>query len=448
MKIRRLLKWILVVLVVLAVVIRVAIPIAGTVAANRVLPEVLGTDAQIGNISMVLVRGKLSVGDIKVGQPQGFEGAPLLTLKRIGVDIDLSSLRKGPLTIEDVTVTDLNLNLICDSNGVINATALAQSSDTNAPEPSAETSAPPAVVVEKFNVSNLSVKYTDYSCDPVMVIDITNLNITATNIVFDPAAAGGTNLLTALTLTAVMKQAGVTNDAYLGVTARTGVLGTGIPAVNLLARLSGFDLKTVKALLVPGITQTLGGSCIDAYVDLVLASDVLDCKAVVKSKGASLPFAVGGTPEHPEVDKSTALGNLVTRPGAVVGSLVKDTAGAGVALAKGAGSTVAAAGSGAARTVAGLGKGLFHTAKSVATLDIKGAGKGLSEATVGTVKNAAGMVGDTAGAAVQGVAETGSTLSGQARGDNWRTASRERWETQWDEALREIKKMPYPQPRK
>jgi uncharacterized protein YjbJ (UPF0337 family) len=69
--------------------------------------------------------------------------------------------------------------------------------------------------------------------------------------------------------------------------------------------------------------------------------------------------------------------------------------------------------------VAKLGSGLLKTAKGVVTLDAETAKSGLTDATVGTLNEAANTVTDTADTAAQGVADTARTASGQDDVQKW-----------------------------
>jgi hypothetical protein len=178
-----------------------------------------------------------------------------------------------------------------------------------------------------------------------------------------------------------------------------------------------------------------------------MAVDILDCKASVKTADNTLRLAIEGTPTKPVVDKSTALGNFVTRPGAIIGGLVGDASGAGIKVIAGAGKTTAAAGVGVARVVGGFGKGLFHTAKGVATADLEGIKSGLHESTIGTVTETAQTITDTTSIAADSAGDIASTAIGKAGTDAWRAGCEDRWNTLWLEAQDKVNVAPYPSPK-
>jgi len=442
---RKTLLWIAAILI----IIRIAIPIAGVIAVNRLLPGILGTECRIGHINLLLIRGRAAVGRIKIEQPQGFEGEPLFKLKRISVNADLSSFKSDRTpTIESVTIKELSLNLIRNTDGTMNIASLGSSSATNTPagtNSEDEVSSPQAIVLNKLTVNDMSLSYLDLTYDPPITVKMENCNLTLTNLLFDASQTDTEKLDTSLILTAVLKQQDM-HDAFIGISAELGVLGTNVPPVNSAVRITGLELSTLGASVPAGVPQILGGSCVDIYIDLAMAIDILDCKAKVKTEDHTMPLAVGGTPSHIIVDKSTALGNVITRPGALIGGLIGDTGGAGLELIKGAGKTTAAVGSGAAKIVGGLGKGLFHTAKGVATADLEGIKHGVHESTVGTAKETMHTVSDTAGTAAHSVGDAASSAVGKDDADAWRSGSKTRWTELWQKAKKKVKEAPFPKP--
>jgi len=443
----KILLWVVGILVVL----RIALSLGGVPITNRILPGVLGTAASIETLDLALSRGKLSAAGITVYQPAGFEGGPLLSLGEVAVDINMRTLVGGPLSVESASVDRLEVNLVRNKDGILNVATLAGGSDTNAPaEPEPEddepSSSPTAVAVRELHVRELVFSYRDLAHDPPLVVHVADCNASVTNLVFDPGNAGEPLLSGNAVLTALLKQPDF-HDAFVGLTARFGVLTTDPPPVVAAARIVGLELKSgVDAVVPPGVIQTLGGSCVDAYVDVTMAVDVLDFRLKLKTEDNTMPFAIGGTPSDWHIDKSTALFNLVSRPTMLVGGVVTDVGSAGVEVVEGAAKTTAAVGKGALSVVGNLGKGVFKTAKGVATADLSEVGDGLKTATVGTVTETAEAIADTATTAVKGVGDTATEVIGKDDADAWRDGCEARWHEQWDAARAEVLAAPYPRP--
>jgi hypothetical protein len=426
------------------------------IVANKVLPGALGTAASIKSLGLSLTRGYVSTGDITIAQPDGFEGEPLFSLGKASVNVSMTSLINGPITVQSVVIDSLSLNLIKNTNGVLNAEMLAGGGDTNAPaleepETTNATSTPPAIAIKKVDVRDLSVSYRDLTFDPPLVVHLDDCDISVTDLLFDPEQTGSKKLDGKLLLTALLKQPEV-HDAFIGVTARLGVLSTNVPAANAAVRVVGLDLGLIGTALPPGISTTLsatlGGSCLDAYADVAVAMDILDLKAKLKTADNTMHFAMGGTPLAPKVDKSTALFNLVGRPGALVSGVVTDVGGAGLQVVGGAAKTTAAVGKGALKVVGSLGKGLFKTAKGIATADLGEVGEGLKTTTVGTVTEAADAVVDTTTTVAAGIGDTASAAIGKGDSDAWHHGGEARWNTIWAEAKTKVAEAPYPTPKK
>lgn len=232
---------------------------------------------------------------------------------------------------------------------------------------------------------------------------------------------------------------------YLGLIARIGPVGTGLPPLNAVIRLGALELKPLDVVIPAGTSLALGGSAMDIAVDLALTPELLDCKINVEVAGGHvIPLAIGGTPDKPEVDTSSLLFGVILHLGGGVGRLVGNIGGAGYQLAAGAAETTWAVGKGAVNVVGSIGGGLFKTLTSVATGDFAGTVDGLSDTTVGTAKAAATAAGDVAGEVAEGASATADTTTGVDDDLRWRDESPRRWEESWTEAHRLLNEMPFP----
>ena len=122
----RILGIVVLAVVVLLVVLRAALPSLGVAVANGKLPDLLTAEASIGAIDLALLRGRAGVRAIRIGQPPGFGDGDFLSLGNVSADVCMASLRRAPLTIEDVTVEDLAVHVVRDAEGRLNAASLAK----------------------------------------------------------------------------------------------------------------------------------------------------------------------------------------------------------------------------------------------------------------------------------------------------------------------------------
>jgi len=453
--IRKRLAWkpALLVLLVILIVGRVGISIGTVPLLNTMLPGILGTGAAVDTVHIGPLNGHVSVRGLIIDQPDGFDGDPLCSLGNATIDVSTLSVLHAPFTIESINVDGLCLRLIRNTNGTLNVATLGSTADANAAtaeerntenDPDAEDSPSSAcITITRVHIKNLSISYEDLSCDPPLRVHVADCDGTAVNILLDPAGGKEGILPGFIRLTARLEQP-PRNDAYVGLQARVGIIGTNAPAVVAAMRAVGIELKPLGAVVPTGTSQTLGGSCVDVYGDLRMSHLLLDANVDVKTEDCTLSMAVGGTPYEPNVDKSCALFNLITRPSALVGGIVADAGSATVEAAGATLKTTAALGLGALKTVGSIGMGVAQAGRGVVTADLDDVGEGLKTATVGTVSEAVDTVVDTTLTAADGVGSTASAAIGKADTDAWRATCRERWESLWLEARGAIHGAPYP----
>ena len=439
--------WIALGLAVLLIVVLMAIPPIAVKVVNAKSGDFLNAQVTLKDIDLNLFRGYVGLEGLHVAQPEGFVGDALLDLAHAHVNVKMGSLLHPPIVISDVRVEGLAMHIIKDTNGVLNVERLAKTPPQpkeDRPEKPGSAGEPPAVALERLAVSDLNVRYSDFSLgDGTLDVAIRDLLLTVTDILFDPAAPVDKAMPGRVLMTARLDQ-GEQPNARLGVIARLGVLSTNVPAVNAAVRLSGAELKAYDVVLPPGTAATLGGSCLDLAADAVVSPDILDVKAAIITKGSTMPMSVGGTPANPQVNLGDVAGLLGARLGGQVTSMAGNVGSAGVEVAGTAVKSAVAVGQGAGRIVGALGGGLFKAVKGVATGDIKAAGEGLKDSTVGSVKAAVGTVTNVTMTAVSGVGEAAGKGSGKASADAWREGVSSRWEQEWTTTVKVVDSMPYP----
>jgi hypothetical protein len=164
---------IIIVLILLAVIIRLVLSLAAVKIANRELPGILNTEASVGSISLGLLRGYVSIKDLRIGQPEGFGEGNLLLVPELSVKVKLSSLYNPPLIVEEVILTDWEVNIVKNADGLMNIDAI-QPESSPEPAPASkpgsgkksegeEDSSSKAILVQKFSIKNLSCSYTDHA---------------------------------------------------------------------------------------------------------------------------------------------------------------------------------------------------------------------------------------------------------------------------------------------
>jgi hypothetical protein len=84
----------------------------------------MGTEVGLDSVSIKLTEASASLSGLRVANPAGFSNAPVFTLGNIKVDIDVGSLTGEVLVIEEITITDPQVNFEMNAEGVSNLDAL------------------------------------------------------------------------------------------------------------------------------------------------------------------------------------------------------------------------------------------------------------------------------------------------------------------------------------
>lgn len=446
---RRVLRWGLAAAVVFAAA-AIALPYAAVNVANRLMAAHLKADARLVSVKLRPWRGYVGLNGLCIEQPEGFGSEPLLQVGHARVDLKMPALLRGKLIVQEVALEDVFVRVGRNADGVLNTDALiekpTEKEEVPAEEPVEPEAAkkPVALVIRRADVRNGAVSYFDLSGSRPLDVRLDDIRAEIRDLLFDADRVGDGTLPGWAVVRARIRQGEPAVDSELGLSARVGALGDGVPAVNAVLRLVGFELATIGPLVPIGVRQALGGRGLDVHADLALASDVLDCRARIMPPGNVIPFALGGTPGAPVVRTGDVLGTLLFRAGGGLGSLAENVGGGALRVGEaGLDGTVAVA-KGAGRVVGSVGRGLFETARGAVQGDLRAAGEGLKGTAVGTAGALAGTVTNTAGVLTGGLIETAGTAVGTERMRNWRGESAQRWQAAWQEALDALMAMPYP----
>lgn len=157
-------------------------------ALNKQLPEMLGVEAEVGDFNLRVFRGHLNIEGLVIGQPEGFEDeASLLTFAHFSARVSVRSLLTGNIRVAEVTLRDASLNLQIDEDGLLNVMALKLIAEAPEPEPpSLATQAGPKVSVDRVNLENLQLSFSDRS-DPMgeIKVNLTDLSVVLEGIHLD-----------------------------------------------------------------------------------------------------------------------------------------------------------------------------------------------------------------------------------------------------------------------
>jgi hypothetical protein len=89
---------------------------------------ILGSDVSVGSVDISLKSGRGTIRDVKVANPEGYDG-DAFTLREITLDIEVGSLNKDPIVIDEIRVAAPAVNVILDERGRSNITAIKEAVD-------------------------------------------------------------------------------------------------------------------------------------------------------------------------------------------------------------------------------------------------------------------------------------------------------------------------------
>jgi hypothetical protein len=414
-----------------------ALPSVLVTVSNQGLSRHLATPAKLDSVDLGLLDYRVTLQGLRISQPDGFSGDPVLNLPEARVKLVLSSLFGSSLTIEEVMITDLSVHVVRDENGDLNVVHLLQPQARDA----GTTEARKPVHIKRVSIGNMTIRYTDSALsDESVDITINRVGAVITDLYLDPAGSGGHPLDGRAEMTGYFVQPGM-SDAPLGIIVRFGPIDTTqpIPAARAAMRLAGGELQPWQALLPRGLSQAIGGDIIDINVDATISTDALDCSvAVVTPAGDALRLSVGGTPRRPEVEQGGVRGVVADRAKEAGWNTLGNMGDTGGELGRTALSSAAVAGKGAVSTVWGTVTGLVETASTVSKGHIVAGGAGFLGTVRSTVTDAGHMVGDTGASLLAGGARTASAAGGGDRNELWRADTQRRWARSWEQARRSV----------
>jgi AsmA protein len=153
--------------VVVAVLLLIVLALPLFINANKFKPKLetqltsaLGRKVTIGNISLALFSGGVSVSDVAIADDPAFSSSPFLTAKELTVGVELMPLIFSKrLEVRSITLDSPDVALIHAPNGTWNYSSLGNSGASNgAAKPAPAQSAPPASGSDDDAAANLTVQ--------------------------------------------------------------------------------------------------------------------------------------------------------------------------------------------------------------------------------------------------------------------------------------------------
>lgn len=86
--------------------------------------QIMGTKVSVGSVDISLKSGRGTIRDVSVANPDGFSSHDMFKLHEITVDIDVASLKKDPIVIDEVTISAPEIHVEANANAQTNVSVL------------------------------------------------------------------------------------------------------------------------------------------------------------------------------------------------------------------------------------------------------------------------------------------------------------------------------------
>ncbi|MGH1377257.1 MAG: AsmA family protein [Alphaproteobacteria bacterium] len=151
-----------------------------------------GLDLNVGgDIEVsILPSPRFSVTDVSVGSPDGSKGEYLAQLKRFDVNVALSPLLEGKVSVSHVTLVDPVISLEMMKSGKLNAITKEVQSMISSSDGNSNKAAMPAIALEKVRIKNGSFSYFDHNNDNTITVHNINSDLSAKSLMGPYSAQG------------------------------------------------------------------------------------------------------------------------------------------------------------------------------------------------------------------------------------------------------------------
>jgi len=168
-KLLKILAGILIVIVILFIALLIWLDTAIVNGFNSAAPTALGVPASLGNARILPVRGKLTLDELHIGNPEGFKTAGLLDIGTLFIRYDTASILTDTIIINEITIDGLVVTYekgLLDSNlGALLDLLSGEEDDEEKEEKKEETDADDEqkakkkVIIEKLTISHSQMKF-------------------------------------------------------------------------------------------------------------------------------------------------------------------------------------------------------------------------------------------------------------------------------------------------
>jgi len=166
-KLLKILAGILIVIVILFIALLIWLDGAIVSGFNSAAPTALGVPASLGDARILPVRGKLTLNNLHIGNPEGFKTAGLLDMSTLYIRYDTASILTDTIIINEITIDGLVVTYekgLMDSNlgALLDLLSGEEKEEENADkkeEAEGEKKAKKKVIIEKLMITHSQMKF-------------------------------------------------------------------------------------------------------------------------------------------------------------------------------------------------------------------------------------------------------------------------------------------------
>lgn len=168
----KLILWIIALIIILVVVAYLTVSYWIVPVVGKVVPQVTQTTASLQSADISLLKGRIALKGLKIGNPKGFAAPESFKLNEISVQFQPSSLLSDKIIVDKVLIDGTQIAMELDMNGQVNLLALndnvqkylnasAQPAKETKPVKTQETkqTASKSVVIKDLQILNSSIQF-------------------------------------------------------------------------------------------------------------------------------------------------------------------------------------------------------------------------------------------------------------------------------------------------
>lgn len=157
-------------LVVILLICRLTLPSIIKNILERKLDKQLGVKTTIGDVSLGLMRGSMTIREITLDNPPGFAPKPFLSVQNVFINVGLTSLLSKERHIELVDIQGLELLIQRTNEGRVNLRTILKNAESASPPSSSPSTQKPVkthldrgIFLNLFKAEDIQISFEDYA---------------------------------------------------------------------------------------------------------------------------------------------------------------------------------------------------------------------------------------------------------------------------------------------